>query len=272
MTDNKPIRVGLVPYLNVQPLVWAFFQPEFAAELEAERFRFDFARPRELASSIHRGEFVVATVPAFEFFLHPGYSLIPGSAIATRHSVGSVILFSNVPIEQLESIELDANSLTSVNLLRVTMAERGFAPAFSDYSGPPDAVLSQRTGRLFIGDPAIRERDRHSYQFDLGELWFELTGLPFVFAAWLVRPGNETIPMNEVFLRARELGQRHLERVARDVAPKFGFSPEFALRYFRENLVQDFDESQQRGFVEFGRLCAKHGLCTSPGKLRWHSA
>ena len=272
MRSSDPVRVGLVPYLNVQPLVWAFYQPQFVEELGSDRFSFDSSRPRELASRLYAGEFDVAIVPVFEYFRHDGYTIVPGSAIATRGAVASVMLFSNEPLEQLHTIELDTSSLTSVNLTRVLLAERGFSPAFVDTTeGDTGATLPAGTGRVLIGDPALRQRGNYSVQYDLGEMWRETTGLPFVFAAWIVKPGHKDLPLNDAFFRARQIGQQNIEVIAQEVAPRFGFTPEFALNYYRENLAQDFDKQQQAGLREFGRRLAKYELC-SDRALRWHSA
>jgi chorismate dehydratase len=270
--QNDHVRVGLVPYLNVQPLVWAFAQPQFADELQPHRFHFQADRPRILASRLHAGEFDVAIVPVFEYLQHDGYAIVPHSAIATRHSVASVMLYSNVPLAEIETIELDTSSLTSVNLMRVLLAERGLAPALRDTHGAPGDPIVGPSARVLIGDPALRERGIHPFQYDLGELWFDLTGLPFVFAVWLVPPGSGDLRLNAAFRLAREIGEQHIEQVAKDVAPQFGFSPDFALRYFRDNLAQDFDERQQQGLREYARLCAKHRLCPAARDIRWHTA
>jgi chorismate dehydratase len=269
-TRSATIRVGLVPYLNVRPLVWAFEQPQFRDELEASRFTFGASAPRLLARRLRSGEFDVAIVPVMEYYLHDGYTVVPGSCISTLRDVGSVMLYSESPLETLQTIQLDTSSLTSANLVRVVMAERRQAVTFADYPGAADAPVPQRCGRLLIGDPALRERGRHAHEYDLGGLWNALTGLPFVFAAWLVSPCANCARVNEALRRAREIGEENIERISAEAAGASGFSRAFVAAYYRENLALRLDAEQVAGWREFGRLCVSHGLCRAATEVRWH--
>jgi chorismate dehydratase len=284
-------RVGNVPYLNVQPLIWAF-QCGLVAPQDGNGIplRFEGVDPRRLAQRLRAGEFDVAIVPVFEYFQHPVYTILPAGAIATPRHVGSVQVFANDPIEALEGIYLDTASLTSINLLRILAAENRWQVRFEE---PRDSAaltptsprtagriqqnstfsigtLPARWGCLLIGDPALKAVGQFRFAYDLGALWYELTGLPFVFAAWLVHPSAKNAKLREPFTKARMVGCAHLETIAKQWAPRLGITAEFTLRYLKENLSYELNEAEIAGMREFARLSERHGLCASVPEFRYH--
>lgn len=262
------ITLGVVPYLNVQPLIWSLRDGDGAAHWEIVS-----ARPRELAGRLRAGEFHAAMVPVFEYFSSDlAYTIVPGTSIATRGPVGSVMLYSESPLDEVHTILLDPSSLTSVNLCRVLMAERHGKITFEEPTPDEQSRIPlQGVARLLIGDPAIAERGKHRYEYDLGALWHDLTGLPFVFAAWLVHPSAETMPLNAPLMRAREMGEANFMVIAREAA-RFGTTHAFALEYFRKNMEYDLSENELAGLATYGKLLAKHNLISAPPpSLRLHT-
>ena len=150
----RRVVVGTVPYLNVQPLIWALETGRVEADaFGGHPFEIVPAHPRELAGRLRAGEFDVAIVPVFEYFLTPGYRIVPMGALATQREVGSVTVFSDAPLEEVSRIYLDPSSLTSVNLLRVLAAERGLrAEMFEN----PRAVSTGGASGARRGAPADR--------------------------------------------------------------------------------------------------------------------
>lgn len=267
----REVRVGLVSYLNVKPLVWAFEKGLIpCTTADGHRIQFEDAVPRLLAQRLREGVCHVGIVPTFEYFCHPNYSIIPAGAIATRRRVGSVIIVANAPLEKLQRVVLDSASLTSVHLLRILHAEHRWEFELVDgrppqHLGAPHEWLRETStpaGQLLIGDPALAALGQFPYTYDLGALWYELTGLPFVFATWLAHPHARGISLMKPLERAREIGKTHLAEIAAECAPPAGFAPSFIERYFRENLCFDLGEEEIAGLREFGRLCAKWGFCS----------
>jgi chorismate dehydratase len=259
--------LGVVSYLNVQPLIWSLHDGE-----GTDHWEIISARPRELAGRLRAGEFHAAMVPVFEYFSSGlPYTIVPGASIATRGPVGSVMLYSESPLDEVHTILLDPSSLTSVNLCRVLMAERQAKITFEEPTPEEQSrVALKGVARLLIGDPAISERGKHRHEYDLGALWHDMTGLPFVFAAWLVHPSAAQMPLNAPLTRAREVGEANFSVIAK-VAPRFGTTPEFALEYFRMNMEYDLGETEFEGLETYGKLLAKHGLIASaPSPLRLH--
>src|SRR6266496_2936079 len=136
-----PFRVGSVPYLNAVPLTRG---------LEEQLL---FVTPARLAELLRRDELDAALVSVTEVLLHDRYDVLDGIAVASLGEVKSVFLAHRRPIAEAQEIFCDPASLTSVNLLRVLLAEQGLRPEFkplASYDSAPnlDAVL-------LIGDPAI---------------------------------------------------------------------------------------------------------------------
>jgi predicted solute-binding protein/REP element-mobilizing transposase RayT len=123
--------------------------------------------------------------------------------------------------------------------------------------------------RLLIGDQAIQFRQKHAHEFrfwDLGEQWKNLTGLPFVYALWLIRP--EVPDAKSIAQRLRGLRDENLADIpaivsdaVADVADnKQEITQEFLDRYYTEHLRFGFGAREKQGLQTFADLCAKHGV------------
>lgn len=206
-----PLNVGLVPYLNVLPL---------AEGIEHFFPRIVRATPRDLAAMLAAGEIDVATLPAFDL-LRAGHVLLPHGAIACDGPVRSVQLYSRVPLGDIRRVLLDRSSLTSVHLARILWRELLNIDPAAETSAEPiapdfDLAASGFDAAVVIGDAALAMEHRFPHALDLGEGWKRLTGLPFVFAAWVARAGI-AIPAEAVdALRAcRDAGKKAAADIAR---------------------------------------------------------
>lgn len=269
----RRVVIGTVPYLNVQPLIWALETGRVETQaLGGHPFDIVPAHPRQLASRLRAGEFDVAIVPVFEYFLTPGYRIVRTGALATQREVGSVTVFSDTPLGEVDRIHLDPSSLTSVNLLRVLAAERGLRAELAEAAAPavPGAPLAPGEARLLIGDPAIASIGRHRFAYDLGRMWHDLTGLPFVFAAWLAHPRAEGLPLGRILGRSREIGAANLDKIAEEGAARFGTTPQFARHYFRANMSYELGERELAGWRRFWELAHRHGLAGGVRDFEFH--
>ncbi len=63
------------------------------------------------------------------------------------------------------------------------------------------------TAAVVIGDRALEQRKKSKYIYDLAACWIDMTGLPFVFAAWI---SNKKLPETfiEAFNNNKALGLR----------------------------------------------------------------
>lgn len=246
MPDSRSRRIGCVKYLNARPLIHGW------------RGEVTFDHPAALTTQLQRGVFQIALVSSFEFLRNPIYRIVDDVSISCDGPVHSVVVAHQGEISEIEEIALDPASLTSVALLRVLLAQLGRQPRLFDASSKdPDP----RSGRLLIGDQAIRFRKEHAQDFefwDLGEMWKKLTGLPFVFALWLVR---REAPQAEVIAdKLRELRNRNLRNLDSLITEEKEFDHEFCKHYFLDHLRFSFGEKEKQGLQTFAESCAKHDL------------
>ncbi len=241
------LRIGCVQYLNSKPLIHGYDGPVV------------FDHPSGLARDLVAGKLDVALVPTFEALRHPHYTLAEGVAIASDGPVYSVFLAHRGPLAEVRTIALDPASLTSAHLLQVLLREyHGLCPELLERSAFPDAAEAV----LLIGNQAIefRERDHGAHQIlDLGEEWRRCTGLPFVFAPWLLRPGLPHAAAVADDLRAlRKFGVMQLEDIVRN-EPR---EPAFTRRYLTEHIRFDLGEREKFGIARYRELLAKYGFIT----------
>ena len=244
----KSVRVGCVKYLNARPLIRGW--PDDV----------EFDHPSALCHRLAKGELDVALVSSFEFLRNPIYRIVDGVSISSDGLVYSVVVAYRGEFSNIERIELDPASETAVNLLRCLLAELGLTPRLTSV-GSDSAGLSR--ARLIIGDQAIRFRQSYAnaFQFwDLGEQWKKITGLPFVYALWLIRP--EVPNVKSIAQRLRTLRDENLAGISGVVADAAdniqAITHEFLDRYYHEYLRFGFGSREKQGLQTFADLCAKH--------------
>jgi chorismate dehydratase len=182
------------------------------------------------------------------------------------------MLFTPHAMEKLAgaTIELTGESATSINLLKVLLAQKhGITDCrFLSLEGTADAALSRGHAVLLIGDRALRLATAppdHCKVFDLGQLWFELTGLPVVFAFWIVRkelPQGAASSLAELILRLQEnltATKENLEGLAYNINLPDGISVERAITYW-QSMSYVLTDRHLAGFREFCRMCMAQGL------------
>ena len=225
-----------------------------------------FDHPSVLCQLLASGALDVALVSSFEYLRNPSYSIVDGVAIASDGPVFSVFLAHDGPLEELREVVIDPASETSVNLLRCLLGEQSSrAPEFVT-----EGLITKERGRLLIGDQAIlfhREfATRHQF-FDLGAAWKNFSGLPFVYAFWLIRPALQG--KRAVAQALRSLGKRNLQALDAIIAVQSESERAFCEFYYRECLRFGFGEREKAGFKKFGELCAKQKLIPeAPAGLR----
>ena len=256
MAETGLLRIGCVKYLNARPLIYGW-----PGEVL-------FDHPSALCERLAAGLLDVALVSSFEFLRNPVYTLVDGVSIASHGPVHSVFVAHAGELSEIEEIEVDPASQSSVNLLRCLMAENGMNPKFVIRSRLIQRALTPRLAKFFIGDQAIRFRDESAgtFQFwDLGEEWQKRTQLPFVYALWLIRPEVPSPKAIADSLRAcRDNNLRELDLL---IAAEREFSPDFCQFYLTECLRYQLGAQEREGLSTFRKLCEKHGILWHDSRL-----
>ncbi|MDB4889934.1 MAG: hypothetical protein JWL61_1789 [Gemmatimonadetes bacterium] len=238
------MRVGRIPYINCYPVYGAIDRA--IVTLDANLVD---GVPTKLNHAMAAGALDVSVISAVEYARDAArYLLLPDLAISCDGPVRSVMLFSRRPAESLGGgrVLVSRSSMTSVALLRlmfeeVWRTEPVFIPSDAEVSDLVRAGTEQHDARLIIGDAALMLTSGASelaadypYVYDLGSVWKEWTGLPFVFAVWVAQrttPVAGSLAVHAQLIESRDWGLEHLDQLAAQAAVATGVSRPKALEY-----------------------------------------
>jgi chorismate dehydratase len=261
----RPIRVGAVNYLNTKPLIegLASFAPH--AELHLDL-------PSRLADRLAADDLDVGLIPVIEYFRAGTYTVVPGVSIASRGPVLSVTLFSRVPWPKIRSVALDEGSRTSAALARVLLEKRyGTRPQAVQLPMGIAADDMTTDAVLLIGDRAMKAcLPGFAHAYDLGQEWFEWTGLPFVYAVWAVRAGVDLRGVDRALQQARDHGMANVGPIAQREAASLGLDPGFCRRYLSNILSFDLGPKELAGLTHFYSLARELGLAPEGVDLEFY--
>ncbi|MEU3604910.1 menaquinone biosynthesis protein [Streptomyces sp. NPDC035033] len=255
-------RVGHIQFLNCLPLYWGLARTGTLLDLDLTK-----DTPEKLSERLVRGDLDIGPITLVEYLRHAdGLVALPDIAVGCDGPVMSCVIVSQRPLEELDGarVALGSTSRTSVRLAQLLLAERyGVAPAY--YTCPPDLglMMQEAEAAVLIGDAALRaslhDAPRLGLQVhDLGLMWKEWTGLPFVFAVWAARKDYlarepETVrDVHRAFLASRDLSLEEVAKVAEQAARWEAFDAGLLERYFR-TLDFRFGPEQLAGVREFAR-------------------
>jgi chorismate dehydratase len=268
------LKIGAVNYLNSKPLIEGL--PELLAPMAD--LRLDY--PSRLADDLTQGRLDVALIPSIEYFRGQNYEVISDACVAAHGPVLSVKLYSRVPWGQIRSLALDEGSRTSATLARIMLAERhGVFPKLQPLPLDYRTQDSDADAILLIGDRAILPpAESFSQTWDLGEEWFEWTGLPFVFAMWVASDrlpdsaeDHRLADVEEALGRSRDLGIERLDGIARREAPLLGLSLPTTISYLSENLQYHLGSAERNGLKLFYELASGLKMAPEGVELRFRT-
>jgi chorismate dehydratase len=259
---TDPLRLGVVSYLNAEPLVYG---------LAGERgFVLERDLPARVASRLADGEIDLGMIPAAAY-ADGDYAIVPGVAIGSRGSVRSVRLYHRGDLAAVRRVALDTSSRTSVVLARVLLHEI-LGREVETVAAAPDlgAMLKAADAAVLIGDPALYDASGEAFT-DLGEEWTRRTGLPFVYAFW-AGPAGATAPGQVVRLQsALADGLAHLPRIAAAYDGPGAGRAALNESYLRANIHYAFGPEEQAGVREFYRRAHDLRLIPRVPELRFHA-
>ena len=255
--DRGVERLGIVDYTNVAPLHWGLTDGG-----EDARVTFHRGVPTDLNARLRAGAIDLTLISSIEFLRHRAQlRALPDFSIATLGPVYSVMLFHRRSWTELDgaTIAVSTDSATSVELLRVLLAEDDMTATLVPMEPELDAMLARCDAALLIGDAALEEGVRERpvsgsvpLRTDLGAAWYERTRLPFTFAVWASlrdRPPSERLVA--MLRAARERGLGRLADVAAEEAVKRGLSTAVVQRYL-SNFRYYLEPPDRDGLLAFG--------------------
>ncbi|WP_096200939.1 menaquinone biosynthetic enzyme MqnA/MqnD family protein [Bacillus sp. FJAT-45350] len=263
--------IGEISYTNILPLYYYLERNK----LIENGCSFVPQIPSQLNEGMSKGVVDVGGISSFSYGEHfDKYHLLPNLSVSSHREVGSIFLFSKVPIEELneKKIALTSSSATSINLLKVILHH--FYQYQVDYHvTKPNfhEMMLDHDACLLIGDDAIVTKWNHEkdiYRYDLGQLWYEHTGFPMTYAVFAVR--NQVIEnqgalleaLYEQFLMSKKKSQHdQFQPMITEIRNLFGGSSSFWNEYFA-GLCYDLEMRQLEGLRYYYKLAYEQGLLT----------
>ena len=229
--------------MNTRPLLYGLERPPINEMIELVP-----GYPAKLAELLANDEIDLGLVPVATLPGMQEYHVVGEFCIGAEGEIASVALFSDVPMARIKKVWLDYQSRTSADLLKYLMKEYwGINPELADARDEHflDEIKGETAG-LVIGDRAFRQRRVSNFIYDLGSEWKAITGLPFVFAAWVSKkpldPG-----FIELFNEANRMGLAHIDKIVEETQ----FELFDLKKYYNLHLSYTLDERKRKGMELF---------------------
>jgi len=264
--EKNRLLIGEIPYANLFPIFYMLKR-----ESDLSGYEFIEGSPSDLNRQIREGRIDVSPSSSIEYLRHQNkYELIENHSISSAGPVGSILLFSKKPIETLGGLSVltSSQSETSVALIQIVLNKfYELDCSFQSSTLQLKDALGSSSAYLLIGDEALMESIKwHDlYQYDIGELWYKHTGLPFTFALWIAHKDCCT-GKNELYKkfiddlnRAKSSALNRMETVAASCPLKNMLSEEGLLSYWKK-ISYDFSDEHKKGLALFNAYAKELGL------------
>ncbi|GAW91730.1 menaquinone biosynthetic enzyme MqnA/MqnD family protein [Calderihabitans maritimus] len=261
------VRLGKVDYLNCLPLYDAIETGKVA--LEADLFP---GTPTLLNQKFLAGELDITPLSSIEYARNSEKCIIlPGISISADGRVASILLFSKVPLEDLEGkkVALTSSSATSVVLLKILLTlQYNIRVRYETCEPRLSSMLEKAEAALLIGDDALVEAAncrRNLYVYDLGEMWKKFTGYPMIYALWVIRRDfaekypEEVNRISRAFICSQRIGMSNVPQLVAKARARRGLPEKILYDYFA-TIRYDLDERYQRALKEYYSYAYRCGL------------
>lgn len=244
--EDCSLRFAASLYANSAPLAYYICHVSPAA-------RFVEGVPSSSAALLHQGKVDAALIPVAELLANPKLTKVEGIGVCAKQKVQSVLLKCFSPLAQVRRVELDPASRTSNALAAILLRHHlKLSPQMSyplaQRSGPSDAAV-------VIGDRALAAPPAPYGDYDLAELWHQMTGLPFVFAVWSYPAGHaQASCLVEIAHLAKQQGVQQLDFFIKHYAETLGLPEERLQEYFHSAIYYDVGPQEERAIRAYAEL------------------
>ena len=232
--------------MNTTPLVYGIENsPEFYAQVQLSKDIPSVCAEKLITGEVDLGLVPVAIIPKLK-----SAEIITDYCIGAEGKVKSVSLFSEVPLSEIEYIYLDYQSRTSVALCKILCKEFWkISPTFLPAEPGYEDKINKRTAAVIIGDRTFHLPKPYNFEFDLADEWQKMTGLPFVFAAWVT---NKKLPEAFIsnFNSTLKFGLQHLDNAIEQSKVK-SISNAALKEYLTTFIKFDLTENKKKGLNLF---------------------
>lgn len=259
--ENSPhvaaatFRIATTRYLNALPLTYGLERDPTVHLVQDNLHR--------IWNALAADQVDAALLPAFE--LQRGWAslvAVPAGCVACAGPSMTARVFCKIPPKRVGAVWADMRARTATALCRVLWACNyrrwlniiPFDPVLQTPAPEADAVLLVEDD--IVSSPPLG----YDYQVDLGGLWFQTTGLPFVFAVWSAAADADCAKIHQLLTDSRLQGRQHLEQIAREQGAMRGWPEDLAVRYLTRQMNYEFTDAHRDGLEEFFFLCEAFGI------------
>ena len=177
----EKIRIFAVSYTNTKPFIYGIQHTSIIDQIDLS-----LDIPSDCAQKLIDDKVDIGLIPVAAALNLPEWHIVSDYCIGANGAVNSVFIFSNCDIHEVKTIQLDPQSRSSNNLAKVLM-KHFWKVELQQVVNAPDYAQSAdpHTAFVQIGDRTFGKKQQFKYVYDLAEEWQKMTGLPFMFAAWI---------------------------------------------------------------------------------------
>jgi chorismate dehydratase len=225
---------------------------------------------------LREGDLDVSPSSSIEYLKNKDkYVVFPWFSISSSGPIKSILLFSKYPLDEFggKTIAVSSESETSTLLLKIILKEFFSVDCRFKQESRRSVrnILTSFPAMLHIGDTAMIEAHKLSldkrlqssvYVYDLGDLWDKFTGLPFVFALWVVRrkaveeKGDLIRKLSDDLIKAGKFANKRFKMIAREAPQNKSLSEKELVEYWKL-ISYDFSEKQIEGLNLFEKYAKR---------------
>jgi len=244
-------RVSIVSYLNSKPFLYGLKKSIVAKEIDLS-----LDIPSKVAAKLAFNLADVGLIPVAGLEDLDDYHIIGDYCIGSVGKVKTVVLASEVPLEEVETVLMDYQSRSSVLLAKV-LAKFYWKKSFNWENTCNDfqnISIHGNTAGVVIGDRVFDIENKFKYVYDLSEEWYNFTRLPFVFAVWAANK-KVSESFEKAFNSALALGIENIDEIIR--MEQINYPGVNITDYFAQNISFELDDEKRKGMKNFLELAAK---------------
>jgi chorismate dehydratase len=266
---QKVIKLGSVSFMNAKPLT-------FAIERGLVKHDFDIklTPPSELSVLLAKREIDLGLIPVAEFLKRKIYTAVPDISISSYSKVESVVLLTKGGIGDIRRVAVDRRSQSSTGLLKIILQIfHGLSPEYIPKETGVDFLKDADAG-MIIGDTGLKitySPPEGWSVFDLGEIWTEETGLPFVYAVFAVNEGVALGKNVDALHQSKTYGLGVAGMIAKLESVRTGLDESICYKYLTESIRYDLGEEETRGVVKYSEYLSKLGESEKISRLALYS-
>lgn len=244
-------RVSIISYLNSKPFLYGLNKTSIAKQIELS-----LDIPSKTVSKLAFNLADIGLIPVGGLGDLDEYEIVSNYCIGAVEKVRTVVLVSDVPLEQVETVLMDYQSRSSVLLSKVLARfywkkEFNWENTRNDFQ---NKSINGNVAGVVIGDRVFDIENRYKYIYDLSDEWYKFTGLPFVFAVWVITK-NISTQFRKDFDKALALGVENISNIIEMEQPNY---PDVNIsNYFIKNISFNFDEKKKAGMKRFLELAKR---------------